>query len=99
MATIRSMNVMPESEKDGEMVELHPTSLDLNQVEPTPQVANWLRMRASQWLTTAQKDFNAALFARDGSEASFDRYAEARSELDSAEAWALRVSEFVAHVR
>nr|WP_128798915.1 FruA-associating protein, FapA [Corallococcus coralloides] len=81
------------------MVELHPTSLDLNQVEPTPQVVNWLRMRASQWLTTAQQDFNAALFARDGSEASFDRYADARSELDSAEAWALRVSEFVAHVR
>ncbi|WP_147468377.1 MULTISPECIES: FruA-associating protein, FapA [Corallococcus] len=80
-------------------MDFHPTSLDLNQVEPTPQVAGWLRMRASQWLTTAQKDFNAALFARDGSEASFDRYADARSELDSAEAWALRVSEFLAHVR
>ncbi|GMT97225.1 hypothetical protein KH5H1_13440 [Corallococcus caeni] len=93
------MNVTPEFEKDGESVEMHPTSLDLNQIEPTPQVANWLRMRASQWLTTAQKDFNEALFARDGSESSFDRYADARSELDSAEAWALRVAEFVAHAR
>lgn len=93
------MNGSPEFEKDGAAAEIHPTSLDLNQVEPTPQVANWLRMRASQWLTTAQKDFNAALFARDGSEESFDRYADARSELDSAEAWALRVSEFLAQVR
>ncbi|WP_375761332.1 FruA-associating protein, FapA [Corallococcus exercitus] len=87
---------MPEFEKDGESAEMHPTALDLNQVEPTPQVANWLRMRASQWLTMAQKDFNEALFARDGSEASFDRYADARSELDSAEAWALRVAELLA---
>ncbi len=93
------MNVMPESQKDGDAVELHPTALDLNQVEPTPQVANWLRMRASQWLTTAQKDFNAAVFERDGSDASLDRYADARAELDSAEAWALRVAEFVAQVR
>ncbi|WP_244227051.1 FruA-associating protein, FapA [Corallococcus aberystwythensis] len=99
MATIRSMNVMPEFEKDGESVEMHPSALDLNQIEPTPQVANWLRLRASQWLTTAQKDFNTALFARDGSEASFDRYADARSELDSAEAWALRVAELLTQAR
>ncbi|NOK22458.1 FruA-associating protein, FapA [Corallococcus carmarthensis] len=80
-------------------MEIHPSALDLNQVEPTPQVANWLRMRASQWLTTAQKDFNEAVFARDGSDASFDRYADARSELDSAEAWALRVAEFLTLAR
>ncbi|WP_242588339.1 FruA-associating protein, FapA [Corallococcus macrosporus] len=78
---------------------MHPAALDLNQIEPTPQVMNWLRMRASQWLMKAQQDFNTALFARDGSEASFDRYADARSELDSAEAWALRVAEFVAQAR
>jgi hypothetical protein len=95
MATIRSMNVMPEFEKDGDAVEIHPTALDLNQVEPTPQVIDWLRMRAGQWLTSAQKDFNDAVFSRDGSDAALDRFASARAELDSAEAWALRVSDFM----
>lgn len=86
---------MQQSEKQGESAELHPSSLDLNQVEHTPQVATWLRLRASQWLTHAQKEFNEAVFARDGSDASLDRFADARSELDSAEAWALRVAEFL----
>ncbi|WP_244237527.1 FruA-associating protein, FapA [Corallococcus llansteffanensis] len=89
------MNEMPESEKQGESAEIHPSSLDLHQVEHTPQVAAWLRLRAGQWLSNAQKEFNEAVFARDGSDASLDRYADARSELDSAEAWALRVAEFL----
>lgn len=90
------MNVMPEFEKDGESVEIHPTALDLDQVEHTPQVAKWLRMRAGLWLTTAQKEFNDALFGRDDSDESLYRYASARAELDSAEAWALRVAQFLA---
>ena len=59
--------------------------------ELTPQLANSLRQRASNWLTQAQREFHDALFAQDGSEESLDRYASARAELDSAEAWALRV--------
>ena len=51
-----------------------------------------LRLEASRWLTQAQREFHDAVFARDGSEESLDRYASARSELDSAEAWALRVT-------
>ncbi|MCY1034949.1 FruA-associating protein, FapA [Corallococcus sp. BB11-1] len=89
------MNEMPEFEKQGESAEIHPSELDLHQVEHTPQVASWLRMRASQWLGNAQKAYNEAVFARDGSDASLDRFADARSELDSAEAWALRVADFL----
>jgi hypothetical protein len=95
VATIRSMNVMPEFEKDGESVEIHPSALDPSLMEHTPQVAQWLRSRAGQWLATAQAEFNDALFGRDGSDESLYRYASARAELDSAEAWALRVAEFL----
>ncbi|WIG93922.1 FruA-associating protein, FapA [Myxococcus sp. SDU36] len=60
---------------------------------PTPQKAAQLRQKASQWLSRAQKELHDAIFARDGSEAGLDRFASARAELDSAEAWALRVVE------
>ncbi|NVJ02188.1 FruA-associating protein, FapA [Myxococcus sp. AM009] len=60
---------------------------------PTPQKAAQLRQKASQWLSRAQKELHDAIFARDGSEAGLDRFASARAELDSAEAWALRVAE------
>ncbi|QSQ21676.1 FruA-associating protein, FapA [Pyxidicoccus parkwayensis] len=63
------------------------------QVALTPQRAAQLRQKASQWLTRAQKELHDAIFARDGSDESLDRYASARAELDSAEAWALRVAE------
>jgi hypothetical protein len=58
----------------------------------TPQEADTLRRKASTWLTQAQREFHDALFAQDGSDESLDRYASARAELDSAEAWALHVS-------
>jgi hypothetical protein len=51
-----------------------------------------LRQEASRWLLQAQQEFHDAIFARDGSEESLDRYASARAELDSAEAWAARVT-------
>lgn len=51
-----------------------------------------LRQEASRWLTQAQREFHDAVFARDGSEESLDRYASARAELDSAEDWALRLT-------
>lgn len=54
--------------------------------------ADELRQEASRWLTQAQREFHDALFARDGSQESLDRYASARAELDSAEEWALRVA-------
>ncbi|MDY7225425.1 hypothetical protein [Hyalangium rubrum] len=57
----------------------------------TPDVADKLQTEARCWLIQAQRDFQDALFAQDGSDESLDRYAEARAELDSAEAWALRV--------
>jgi hypothetical protein len=57
----------------------------------TPQVAAILQLRASDWLIHAQREFHDALFAHDGSEESLDRFSSARAELDSAEAWALRV--------
>jgi hypothetical protein len=63
------------------------------QIALTPQTAAQLRQKASQWLTRAQKELHDAIFARDGSDESLDRYASARAELDSAEAWALRVAE------
>ena len=65
----------------------------------TPQSASRLRQKASLWLSRAQKEFHDAVFMRDGSDAGLDRYASARAELDSAEAWALRVAEAVAKLR
>ncbi|HZI12961.1 MAG TPA: FruA-associating protein, FapA [Myxococcus sp.] len=58
----------------------------------TPHCAAQLKLKASIWLSRAQKELHDAIFARDGSEESLDRYASARAELDSAEAWALSVS-------
>jgi hypothetical protein len=53
-----------------------------------------LRQEASRRLLQAQQEFHDAVFARDGSDESLDRYASARSELDSAEAWALRITRY-----
>ena len=58
----------------------------------TPQAAARLKQKASLWLSLAQKELHDAIFTRDGSEEGMDRYASARAELDSAEAWALRVA-------
>ncbi|WP_163990927.1 FruA-associating protein, FapA [Pyxidicoccus caerfyrddinensis] len=69
------------------------------QVAVTPHNAARLRQKASQWLTRAQKEFHDAVFARDGSDEGLDRYASARAELDSAEAWALRVAEALGQQR
>ena len=69
------------------------------QLAMTPQSAARLRQKASHWLTRAQKEFHDSVFARDGSEEGKDRYASARAELDSAEAWALRVAEAVSLLR
>jgi len=63
-----------------------------DRAELSPIMAHTLRLEASRWLTQAQRDFHDALFAQDGSDESLDRYASARAELDSAEAWALRVA-------
>jgi hypothetical protein len=60
-------------------------------LSPSPEELD-LRLEASRWLTQAQRELHDAIFARDGSEESLDRYASARAELDSAEAWALRVT-------
>ncbi|MCP3142930.1 FruA-associating protein, FapA [Pyxidicoccus xibeiensis] len=68
-------------------------------LELTPQTANQLRAKASHWLTRAQKDLHDAIFARDGSDESLDLYASARAELDSAEAWALRVAKALSRQR
>jgi hypothetical protein len=57
----------------------------------SPDMADRLRLEASRWLTQAQREFHDALFAKDGSDESLDRYANARAELDSAEAWACHV--------
>ncbi|MBU8898545.1 FruA-associating protein, FapA [Corallococcus sp. M34] len=51
-----------------------------------------LWLQASIRLTRSQADLHAAIFSNDGSEESLERYASARAELDSAEAWALRVA-------
>ncbi|WP_043709863.1 hypothetical protein [Corallococcus macrosporus] len=67
--------------------------LDPALAAPTPYQAAQLRQKASHWLSRAQKELHDAIFARDGSEASLDRFASARAELDSAETWALRVAE------
>lgn len=77
------------------MTSLYPEEQELmapGQVALTPTSASRLRQKASLWLTRAQKELHDAIFARDGSEESLDRYASARAELDSAEAWALRVA-------
>jgi predicted nucleotidyltransferase len=81
---------------------LYPEEQELlapGQLELTPQTAARLRQKASGWLSRAQKDFHDAVFARDGSDASLDWYASARAELDSAEAWALRVAEALSRHR
>lgn len=66
-----------------------------DQAEISPIMAHKLRLQASRWLTHAQQEFHDALFAQDGSDDSFDRYASTRAELDSAEAWALHVTKFL----
>lgn len=81
---------------------LYPEEQELlspGQFAVTPQSAARLRQKASLWLSRAQKEFHDAVFLRDGSDAGLDRYASARAELDSAEAWALRVAEAVAKLR
>lgn len=65
----------------------------------TPQRAVRLWLNASLALTRAQQELHDAIFALDGSEESLDRYAAARSELDSAEAWALRIAKTVPRQR
>lgn len=61
--------------------------------ELSPHAAARLRLQACLWLTRAQEELHDAIFARDGSDESLTRYASARAELDSAEAWALRVAD------
>ncbi|MFP2923927.1 FruA-associating protein, FapA [Pyxidicoccus sp. 3LG] len=58
----------------------------------TPSIAARLWLQTSLRLTRAQKELHDAIFSHDGTDASLDRYASARAELDSAEAWALRVA-------
>jgi hypothetical protein len=65
----------------------------------TPQRAVRLWLNASLTLTRAQQELHDAIFALDGSDESLDRYAAARSELDSAEAWALRIAKTVPRQR
>jgi hypothetical protein len=65
---------------------------DPTQVVVTPRMAARLWLQTSLRLTRAQKELHDAIFSHDGSEAALDRYASARAELDSAEAWALHVS-------
>jgi hypothetical protein len=60
------------------------------------QVAR-LRSQVSLLLTRAQKELHDAIFTLDGSEESLDRFASARAELDSAEAWALHVAKTLPH--
>lgn len=50
-----------------------------------------LHRQVSRMLVQAQKELHDAIFAMDGSAQSLDRFASARAELDSAEAWALYV--------
>jgi hypothetical protein len=70
---------------------------DPTQVELTPAMASRLWLQTSLRLTRAQKELHDAIFTHDGTDESLDRYASARAELDSAEAWALRVAK--AHPR
>src|SRR5687768_15984302 len=75
---------------------LYPEEQELmtpGQVAVKPQSAARLRLKASHWLSRAQTELHDAVFARDDSDEWLDRYASARAELDSAEAWALRVAE------
>ncbi|MBN9686525.1 MULTISPECIES: FruA-associating protein, FapA [unclassified Corallococcus] len=65
---------------------------DPTQVVITPRMAARLWLQTSLRLTRAQKELHDAIFANDQSEGAKDRYAEARAELDSAEAWALHVA-------
>lgn len=65
---------------------------DLTQTELTPHTAARVWLQASLRLTRAQKDLHDAIFGLDGTDESLDRFASARSELDSAEAWALCVA-------
>ncbi|MFP2906223.1 FruA-associating protein, FapA [Pyxidicoccus sp. 3LFB2] len=84
------------------MTSLYPEEQELmrpEQVALTPQNAARLRQKASVWLSRAQREFHDAVFGRDGSEGGLDRYASARAELDSAEAWALRVAETLSQHR
>lgn len=54
--------------------------------------AERLHLQVSRRLLQAQKELHDAIFALDGTPAGLDRYASARAELDSAEAWALYVA-------
>jgi hypothetical protein len=65
---------------------------DPTQVRLTPSMAARLWLQTSLRLTRAQKELHDAIFNHDGTDESLDRYASARAELDSAEAWALRVA-------
>lgn len=65
---------------------------DPAQVVLTPAMAARLWLQTSLRLTRAQKELHDAIFTHDGTDASLDRYASARAELDSAEAWALHVA-------
>ena len=79
-----------------EMAFRRPEALELwasGLAELSPHTAARLRLQACLWLTRAQEELHDAIFARDGSEESLARYAAARAELDSAEAWALRVAD------
>lgn len=81
---------------------LYPEEQELmapEQLAVTPQSAARLRHLASHWLARAQQEFHDAIFARDGSEEGRERYASARAELDSAEAWALRVANAISRLR
>jgi hypothetical protein len=97
MASIRGMKTNAPHEQVG-IEEL--TSADLAELETwapiqvklTPDRAARLWLQTSLRLTQAQKELHDAIFTHDGTEASFDRYASARAELDSAESWALRVA-------
>ncbi|CAM3405623.1 FruA-associating protein, FapA [Corallococcus sp. ZKHCc1 1396] len=65
---------------------------DPTQVVITPRMAARLWLQTSLRLTRAQKELHDAIFANDGTDESLDRFASARAELDSAEAWALHVA-------
>lgn len=65
----------------------------------TPRMAARLWLQTSLRLTRAQKELHDAIFANDGSDESLDRFAGARAELDSAEAWALHVSRNIPRYR
>ncbi|WP_240359995.1 FruA-associating protein, FapA [Pyxidicoccus caerfyrddinensis] len=70
---------------------------DPTQVKLTPAMAARLWLQTSLRLTRAQKELHDAIFTHDGTDESLDRYASARAELDSAEAWALLIAK--AHPR